>query len=126
MSALSNAVSSGKLALKQREAKKVIDRNEQVVSLNSLLTIQTQAKALKQRHDQCLTDQETASLVQTMKTVRQKGRSNLAVEKELKDELRRTIETETKANDQINVLTKEIEDFSSKLAGVGIRVQSSN
>ena len=126
MSALSNAVSSGKLALKQREAKKVIDRNEQVVSHNSLLAIQTQAKALKQRHDQCLTDQETASLVQTMKTVRQKGRSNLALEKELKDELRRTIETETKADDQINALTREIQDFSSKLAGVGVKIQPSN
>jgi hypothetical protein len=126
MSALSNAVSSGKLALKQREAKKVTDRSEQVISHNSLLAIQTEAKALKQRYDQCLTDQETASLVQAMKTLRQKGRSNLTLVKGLEDELRRTIETETKANDQVNLLTKEIEDFSSKLAGVGVRIQPSN
>jgi hypothetical protein len=126
MSALSNAVSSGKLALKQREAKKVTDRSEQVISHNSLLAIQTEAKALKQRYDQCLTDQETASLVQAMKTLRQKGRSNLTLVKGLEDELRRTIETEAKANDQVNVLTKEIEDFSSKFAGVGVRIQPSN
>jgi len=123
MSALSSAVSTGKLALKQRESKKVTDRSEQVISHNSLLAIQTKAKDLKRKYDQCLIDQETASLVQTMKTLRQKGRSNLTLKKELQDELHRISEIETKANDQINILTKEIENFSSKLAGVEVRVQ---
>ena len=123
MSALSIAVSTGKLALKQRESKKVTDRSEQVTSHNSLLAIQTKAKDLKQKYDQCLIDQETASLVQAMKTLRQKGRSNLTLKKELQDELHRISEIETKANDQINILTKEIENFSSKLAGVEVRVQ---
>jgi len=123
MSALSIAVSTGKLALKQRESKKVTDRSEQVISHNSLLAIQTKAKDLKQKYDQCLSDQETASLVQAMKTLRQKGRSNLTLKKELQDELHRISEIETKANDQINILTKEIENFSSKLAGVEVRVQ---
>ena len=123
MSSLSGAVTSGKLALKQREAKKVTDRSEQVVSHDSLLGIQTKARDLKQKYDQCLADQETASLVQTMKTLRQKGRGNLRVKKELEDELRRTGEAEAKANEQMNALTKEIENFSSKLAGAEVRVQ---
>ena len=125
MSSLSHAVSTGKLVLKQREAKKVINRSEQVISHNSLLAIQTQAKDLKQRHDQCLMDQETSTLVQTMKTLRQEGRSNRALEKESEAELHRAIETETKANDQIAGLTKEIEEFSSRVAGV-VKIASSN
>ena len=123
MSALSSAVSSGKLALKQRESKKVTDRSQQVISHNSLLAIQTQAKNLKRNYDRCMMDQETASLVQEMKTLRQKGRSNLTLKKELESELHRISEIETNANDQINVLTKEIENFSSRLAGVEVRVQ---
>jgi len=124
MSALSHAVSSGKLALKQREAKKVTDRSEEVVSHNSLFAIQTKAKDLKQKYDQLMIDPETASLVEEMKTLRQKGRANLKLKKELDDELRRTGEIETKTNDQIGVLTEEIEDFSSKLAGVEVKIQS--
>ena len=123
MAALSRAVSSGKLALKQREAKKVTDRSEQVISHDSLLDIQMKARDLKQKYDQCLIDQETASLVQAMKTIRQKGRANLKVKRELEEELRRTVEAETKANDQIGAQTKEIENFSSKLAGVEVKVQ---
>jgi hypothetical protein len=123
MSALSNAVSSGKLALKQREAKKVIDRSEQVISRNSLLAIQKQAKDLKQKYDQCLIDQETSSLVQATKALRQNGRSNRALMRELEAELHRTMEIEMKANEQIAVLTKEIEDFSSKTTGVGVKIQ---
>ncbi len=124
MSALSHAVSSGKLALKQREAKKVTDRSEEVVSHNSLLAIQTNAKDLKQKYDKFMIDPETASLVEEMKSLRQKGRANLKLKNDLDDELRRTGEIETKANDQISVLTEEIEDFSSKLAGVEVKVQS--
>lgn len=123
MSALSHAVSSGKLALKQREAKKVTDRTEEVVSHDSLLAIQRRAKELKQKYDQCMIDLETASLVQEMKTLREKSRANLTLKNELDDELRRTVEIETKANDQISVLTMEIEDFSSKLAGVEVKIQ---
>ena len=123
MSALSHAVSNGKLALKQREAKKVTDRTEEVVSHNSLLAIQKQAKDLKQKHDQFMIDPETASLVQEMKTLRQKGRANLKLKNELDDELRRTSESETKANGQISTMTEEIEDFSSKLAAVEVKVR---
>jgi hypothetical protein len=124
MSSLSNAVSTGKLALKQREAKKVIDRSEQVISHNSLLAIQSQARDLKKKHDQCFMDPETSILVQNMKTLRQEGRSNRALEKEAETELHRTIENEAKANDQIAGLTKEIEEFSSKVAGVGVKIAS--
>jgi hypothetical protein len=123
MSALSHAVSTGKLALKQREAKKVTDRTEEVVSHNSLLAIQTKAKDLKDMYDHCMIDPETASLVEEMKTLRQKGRANLTLKNELDDELRRTDEIEVKAKDQIRLLTQEIEDFSSKLAGVEVKIQ---
>ena len=123
MSALSHAVSSGKLALKQREAKKVTDRTEEVVSRNSLLAIQTKAKALKDRYDQFMIDPETASLVEETKTLRQKGRENLKLKNGLDDELRRASEIESKANDQIAGLTEEIEHFSSKLAGVEVKIK---
>ena len=123
MSALSHAVSSEKLALKQREAKKVTDRTEEVVSRNSLLAIQTKAKDLKQRYDQFMIDPVTASLVEETKTLRQKGRENLKLKNGLDDELRRTSEIESKANDQIAGLTEEIEHFSSKLAGVEVKIK---
>src|SRR5208282_6018005 len=67
MTALQNAVSSGKLSLKQREAKKVLDRTEQVVSENSLAKMHREARTLKDQYDQCLIDEETASLVKQMK-----------------------------------------------------------
>jgi uncharacterized phage infection (PIP) family protein YhgE len=123
LTALSNGVESGKLALKQREAKKVIDRSRQVVSDNSLAGIYEEAKKHKGMYDQCYVDRETASLVARMKDLRQRGRSNYARQKELKGELQRAIDAEAKANGQIAVLTKEIEDFSSNLAGAPVRIQ---
>ena len=124
MYALSRAVSSGKLALKQREAKKVTDRTEEVVSHDSLLAIQTKARGLKQKYDQCMIDPETASLVEELRTLRERGRANLKLKNELEDELRRTIEVETKASDQIRLLTEEIGEFSTKLAGVVVKIRS--
>ena len=124
MTALSNAVENGKLALKQREAKKVIDRSRQVVSDNSLAGIYEEAKKQKSMYDQCLVDGETASLVANMKDLRQRGRSNYVREKGLKAELQRAIDAEARANDQIAVLIKEIEGFSSKLAGATVRILS--
>lgn len=124
MTALSNAVSSGKLALKQREAKKVLDRSEQVVSGNSLASIHSEAKNLKAEYDQCILDEETASQVKQMKDLRQNGRSNHSLQKELKVELQRSIENEKKANEQIVGMMKEIEEFCSKLTGEPVRIQS--
>lgn len=124
MSTLSNAVENGKLALKQREAKKVIDRSRQVVSDNSLAGIHEEAKKLKSAYDECLVDGETASLVEKMKDLRQRGHSNYLHEKELKAELQRAVDAETKANDQIAVLVKDVEDFTSKLAGATVKIQS--
>jgi len=121
--ALSSAVENGKLALKQREAKKVIDRSRQVVSDDSLVGIHEEARKQKHMYDQCLIDNETASLVTKMKDLRQRGRSNYVRQKQLRAELQRAVDAETKANEQIAVLIKEIEDFSSKLAGVTVRIQ---
>jgi chromosome segregation ATPase len=124
LSALSNAVASGKMALKQREAKKVSDRSEQVVAGNSLATIHRQAKELKGVHDRFLVDPEVASRVQRMRELRQQGRSNHVQQTELKNDLQRASESETKANAQLSDLVKEIEEFSSKLAGSAVKLHS--
>jgi hypothetical protein len=124
MTALQNAVSSGKLSLKQREAKKVLDRTEQVVSENSLAKIHREARTLKDQYDQCLIDEETASLVKQMKDLRQKGRTNRIRQKELMGDLQRIIAVEKKANEQISNMTNEIEGFCSKITGEAVKVES--
>jgi len=123
LSTLSMAVESGKMALKQREAKKVNDRSQQIISGNSLSTIHLKAKELKQTYDQFLADQEIASQVLRLREVRQKGRANHAVQEDLKSELQRASESERKAAEQISNLVREIEDFSSKLSGTQLTIQ---
>jgi hypothetical protein len=122
MTALLNAVSSGKLALKQREAKKVLDRTEQVVSGDSLVNIHRESRKLKAEYDKRLLDGETASLVKQMKDLREKGRRNHSRQKELETELQRVMGIERKANDQISGMAKEIEDFCSKNSGESVRI----
>ncbi|MGO9643376.1 MAG: hypothetical protein ACLPY5_01365 [Candidatus Bathyarchaeia archaeon] len=119
---LSTAVESGKMALKQREAKKVNDRSQQIISGNSLSTIHLKAKELKRTYDQFLADQEIASQVQRLKEVRQKGRTNHALQEDLKSELQRVSESERKAAEQISNLVQEIEDFSTKLSETQLKI----
>ena len=124
LSTLSTAVESGKMALKQREAKKVNDRSEQIISGNSLSTIHIKAKELKRTYDQYLADQEIASQVLRLREVRQKGRANHALQEDLKSELQRVSESERKASEQISNLIQEIEDFSTKLSGTQLKIQT--
>jgi uncharacterized phage infection (PIP) family protein YhgE len=123
ISALSTAVSNNKLALKQREAKKVIERNEQVVSGDSLGRIHKKAKELKGLHDNSLADPETAGLVQQWKDIRQKGRTNHNVQEELRGELQRIIDNETRLNDQINLMLREIENATRKISRTRVKLQ---
>jgi hypothetical protein len=123
MSALSGAVSSGKLALKQREAKKVIERSEQVVSGNSLLNIHESSKKAKLTYDQILSDQETKVLVQELTDLRKSGKENRAVQEELRAELERAIENEKHSGEQVNSLLHEIENFARKLSGTDLKLQ---
>ena len=123
MSALSGAVSSGKLALKQREAKKVIERSEQVTSGNSLLDIHESARKAKLTYDEILSDQETKSLVQQLTDLRKRGKENRASQDELKMELERAIENEKHSDEQINSLLREIEGFARKLSGTDLKLQ---
>jgi hypothetical protein len=125
MLALSRGVSSGKLALKQREAKKVIERTEQVVSENSLAKIHEKSKERKRTYDKFLADQETADLVRRLRDLRQKGRANRNAQGELRAELRRAIENERRYDEQANSLLKDIEAFSRKLSGADVELQLS-
>jgi hypothetical protein len=122
MSALSKAVSSGKLALKQREAKKVVERAEQVVSGELLAKIHTQAKELKRIHDDQLADAETSGLVQRYRELRQRGRSARNLQKDLQAELQRVMENERKLDEQISASAKDIEAFARKLADSNLKV----
>jgi hypothetical protein len=124
LSTLSTAVESGKMALKQREAKKVDDRSQQIISGNSLSTIHLKAKELKRTYDQYLADQEIASQVLRLREVRQKGRANHALQVDLKSELQRVSESERKASEQISNLIQEIEAFSTKLSGIQLKIQT--
>jgi len=123
MSALSGAVSSGKLALKQREAKKVIERSEQVISENSLSSIHESAKKAKLTYDQILSDQETKTLVQQLTELRKRGKENRGSQEELKAELQRATENEKHSGEQVNSLLREIEHFARKLSGTDLKLQ---
>ena len=123
MSALSRAVSSGKLALKQREAKKVIERSEQVILGNSLSSIHESAKKAKSTYDEILSDQETKALVQQLTELRKRGKENRASQEELKAELERAIKNEKHSGEQINSLLREIENFARKLSGTDLKLQ---
>jgi hypothetical protein len=123
MSALSGAVSSGKLALKQREAKKVIERSEQVISENSLSSVHESAKKAKLTYDQILSDQETKALVQQLTELRKRGKENRGSQEELKAELGRATENEKHSGEQVNSLLREIENFARKLSGTDLKLQ---
>jgi len=125
LATLSAAVESGKMALKQREAKKVYDRSQQIISGNSLTAIHLKAKELKRTYDRFLADPEIASQVQRLREVRQEGRSNHALQTELKNELQRISESERKATEQVNNLIQEIEEFSTKLSGIQLKIDAS-
>jgi hypothetical protein len=125
MSALSKAVSSGKLALKQREAKKVIERSEQVVVGDSLAKIHERSRELKCTYDEFLADKEVASLVQGLRDLRQQGRANRTLQEELRAELRRTVDNERRFYEQVSSLLKDIEAFSRKLSGKDVKLQLS-
>jgi len=125
MTALSGAVTSGKLALKQREAKKVIERAEQVVSGNSLSKIHEVSRERKRTYDQFLADEETAGLVQRLRDLRQKGRANRTAQEELNADLQRALGNERRFNEQISSLLRDIEAFSRKLSGTDVKLELS-
>jgi hypothetical protein len=125
MSALSRAVSTGKLALKAREAKKVVERSEQVVSGNSLRRTHEDAREHKKAYDQFLADPETAGLVRQLKDLRKRGRENHALREEFKSELQRALDNEKHSDEQIHAILREIESFSRKVSGEDLRVQLS-
>jgi uncharacterized protein YggU (UPF0235/DUF167 family) len=117
MEALSRAISSGKLALKQREAKKVTERSEQVVTRDSLAKIHESARKSKLAYDQCLSDHDTEALVRELRDVRKKGKANRSLMEQLKAELERTTENEHQAEEQIASLLREIQGLARKLTG---------
>ncbi len=123
MTALSGAVTSGKLALKQREAKKVVERAEQVVAGNSLSKIHETSRDRKSTYERLLADQETAALVQKLRDLRQKGRANRAAHEELVGELQRAVGNERRLDEQIGSLLREIEAFSRKLSGADVKLE---
>jgi hypothetical protein len=123
MQALSGGVSSGKLALKQREAKKVIERSDQVVAEDSLSQIHSNARKAKVAYDQCLSDPETEKLVQELREVRKKGRANHASLGDHKAELERASANVEQAEEQINALLKEIQGLARKLTSNQVTLQ---
>ena len=125
MSALSGAVSSGKLALKQREAKKVIERTNQVVSGNSLSNVHELSRERKRTHDQFMADKGTAALVQQLRDLRVKGRANRTVHDEVRADLQRAVENERRFDEQISSLLTEIEAFARKLSGADLKLELS-
>jgi len=123
MRALSASVSSGKLALKQREAKKVIERSDQVVAEDSLAQTYSNARKAKLAYDQCLSDSETESLVGQVRELRKKGKANKNSLEELRTELERAVANEHQAEEQINALVKEIQGLAKKLTGSEMTLQ---
>jgi hypothetical protein len=123
MQALSASVSSGKLALKQREAKKVVERSDQVVAQDSLAQIHENARKAKLAHDQCLSDPEIEALVQQLRELRKKGKTNHNSLQELRSELERAVANERQAEEQITALVREIQGLARKLTGSEMTLQ---
>jgi 3-methyladenine DNA glycosylase AlkC len=124
MKALAGGVSSGKLALKQREAKKVLERSEQVDVKNSLSQIQENAKKAKSAYDQCLSDPQTREVVDKLKELRKKGKANHLLRDELKGELQRVVENERQTEEQIDTVLKEIQSLVRKLTSNDVILQA--
>jgi hypothetical protein len=125
MTALSKAVSSGKVALKPREAKKVTERTDEIVSADSLAQIHTKSREMKRAYDQSLTDQETANLVQKLRDLRQKGKANHATQEDLRAELKRANDNEKRIGEQLINLAKEIETSAHKVSGAELALRIS-
>jgi uncharacterized protein YoaH (UPF0181 family) len=123
MTALSRGVTTDKMALKAREAKKVVERAEQVVETNSLGKIHNEAKERKKAYDQLLADSEAGNLVRQLKDLRRKGTANRAMRSEFEGELRRARDMEKKADEQIHEILREIEAFSRKISGEDVKLQ---
>jgi hypothetical protein len=123
MQALTASVSSGKLALKQREAKKVIERSDQVVAQNSLAQTHASARKTKLAYDQCLSDPETEALVRQLREIRKKGKANKNSLDELRGELERAVANEGQAEEQIGSLVREIQGLAKKLTGSEMTLQ---
>jgi hypothetical protein len=123
MTALSRAVTTDKMALKAREAKKVVERAEQVVETNSLGKIHSEAKERKKAYDQLLTDSEAGKLVRQLKDLRKKGTANRAMRSEFEAELQRARDMEKKVDEQIHEILREVEAFSRKISGEDVKLQ---
>jgi len=123
MTALSRAVTTDRMALKAREAKKVVERAEQVVESNSLGKIHSEAKERKKIYDQLLADPETGNLVRQLKDLRRRGTANRALRHEFENELQRARESEKRADEQIHEILREIEDFSREVSGEDVKLQ---
>jgi cell fate (sporulation/competence/biofilm development) regulator YlbF (YheA/YmcA/DUF963 family) len=123
MTALSRGVSTGKLAVKAREAKKVIERSEQIVEGNSLERIHNDARERKKAYDQFLADPETAKLVHELKDLRNRGRANHVLREEFKTDLQRALNNEKRSDEQIHEILHEIESFSRKISGEDVKLQ---
>ncbi len=123
MSTLAKAVADGKLALKPREAKKVIERSQEVTTEDSLTRIHSKSKELKREYDDFLADPERADLVQQLKAVHVQGRANRTLQEELKAELQRTLDNERRLDQQINLQLNAIEALARKLTGRNLKLQ---
>jgi hypothetical protein len=123
LTALSNGVSSGKLALKQREAKKVTEKTQSAVEGQSLEKLHTKSKSLKRTYDELLADQQVATLVQELRETREKGTANHTLQEELRSELQRSLDSEKRLEEQISVQIKNIEAFITKLTGTATKLE---
>jgi hypothetical protein len=123
LTALSKAVSSGKLALKQREAKKVTERTQSAVDGQSLEKLHTKSKNLKHTYDELLADQQVATLVQQLRETREKGVANHTLQEELRNDLQRSLESEKRLEEQISVQIRGIEAFIAKLTGTATKLE---
>jgi hypothetical protein len=123
LTAMSNAVSSGKLALKQREAKKVTERTQNAVDGQSLEKLHTKSKGLKHTYDDLLADPQVATLVRQLSDIREKGTANHKSQEELRNELQRSLESEKRVEEQIDAQIKNVEAFVTKLTGTATKLE---
>ena len=82
-----------------------------------LMQLQSKSKNLKRSYDELVADPQAATLVQQLRDLRQKSRTNHASQRELKSDLQRASESEAKLEEQIATQLESIEDFVKELAG---------
>lgn len=117
---LQRAMESGKLALKQREQRKILERIGQVVRADSLARFQDEAKELAARRTEMLRDPEVMELSTKVGDLRKKMETLLTQRREGKEKLQKMLDQKQAITGQLTRELEELKQLAQKLSGKDI------